>query len=102
MLRHNGSMTMCPECGFTYGEASRQELGAMLRVSAEAFAPRLVADLATVCRRSTPEEWSPLEYPCHTRDVMLMQRDRVCVALVEDESLLQADVPQRTGGFRWL
>ena len=27
----------------------------------------------------------PLEYACHVRDVLLMQRDRLYVALVEDE-----------------
>jgi GNAT superfamily N-acetyltransferase len=30
-------------------------------------------------------QWSPLEYACHLRDVLLMQRDRVYVALVEHE-----------------
>jgi S-DNA-T family DNA segregation ATPase FtsK/SpoIIIE len=85
VLRHNGLMTTCPECGFTYGDAPRHELGALLRVSAGAYAPRLAPDPAMVRRRRSPEEWSPLEYSCHTRDVMLMQRDRVYVALVEDE-----------------
>ena len=54
-------MTRCPGCGFTYGEAARPELGAMLCVSAGASAPRLAADLATVRWRSSPEEWSPRE-----------------------------------------
>jgi DNA segregation ATPase FtsK/SpoIIIE, S-DNA-T family len=35
--------------------------------------------------RQSPEQWSPLEYACHIRDVLLMQRDRLYVALVEDE-----------------
>jgi DinB superfamily len=29
--------------------------------------------------------WSPLEYACHVRDVLFVQRDRVFVILVEDE-----------------
>jgi hypothetical protein len=28
--------------------------------------------------------WSPLEYACHVRDVLLAQRERVFLALVED------------------
>jgi hypothetical protein len=35
--------------------------------------------------RRLPEEWSALEYACHVRDVVLMQRDRLYVTLVEDE-----------------
>jgi len=78
-------MTVCPECGFTYGAAPRRELGVMLSMAAAAYSSRLAADPASVHRRRSPEEWSPLEYSCHVRDVMLMQRDRVYVALVEDE-----------------
>jgi len=57
----------------------------MLSMAAAAYSSRLAADPASVHRRRSPEEWSPLEYSCHVRDVMLMQRDRVYVALVEDE-----------------
>lgn len=35
--------------------------------------------------RRLPEEWSPPEDACHVRDALLVQRDRLCVALVEDE-----------------
>jgi S-DNA-T family DNA segregation ATPase FtsK/SpoIIIE len=34
--------------------------------------------------RPAPEVWSALEYTCHVRDVLLVQRDRVILALVED------------------
>jgi hypothetical protein len=83
--RHNGVMTACPECGFAYGASPRQELAATLRASADAYPARLTANADTVRRRGSPEQWSPLEYSCHVRDVLLMQRDRVYVALVEDE-----------------
>jgi S-DNA-T family DNA segregation ATPase FtsK/SpoIIIE len=78
-------MTACPECRFTYGALSRPELAATLRAAAESYAARLTVNAATVRRRSSPEQWSPLEYSCHVREVLLMQRDRVYVALVEDE-----------------
>jgi hypothetical protein len=30
--------------------------------------------------RRAPEQWSPLEYGCHVRDVLLVQRERVLLA----------------------
>jgi S-DNA-T family DNA segregation ATPase FtsK/SpoIIIE len=78
-------MTVCAECGFTYGAAPRQELAGRLRRAAEAYGVRLSTDAVTLRRRSAPDQWSPLEYSCHVRDVLLMQRDRVYVALVEHE-----------------
>jgi hypothetical protein len=40
---------------------------------------------ATLRRRTQPDVWSPLEYACHVRDVLEVQRDRVLLALVEVE-----------------
>jgi hypothetical protein len=34
--------------------------------------------------RPTVDVWSPLEYGCHYRDVLLAQRERVLLALVEE------------------
>jgi DinB superfamily len=78
-------MATCPECGFTYGAAPRQELSRRLSECGDGYGSRLVADAAVLRARPTPEQWSPLEYACHVRDVALMQRDRLYVALVEDE-----------------
>lgn len=55
------------------------------RARALKFALRMAGDEAPLRRRRSPDEWSPLEYTCHVRDVLLMQRDRLYVALVEDE-----------------
>lgn len=35
-------------------------------------------------RRVRPDVWSALEYACHVRDVLLVQRERLYLALVED------------------
>jgi hypothetical protein len=78
-------MTACPGCGFTYGELPRHHLAAQLGESGRSYGLRLVPDTEVLHRRPSPGEWSPLEYACHVRDVVLMQRDRVYVALVEDE-----------------
>jgi hypothetical protein len=78
-------MTQCPECGFTYGELPRQRLAQSLRDAGRAYGPPLAGNEEILRRRPSPETWSPLEYGCHARDVALMQRDRLYVALVEDE-----------------
>jgi S-DNA-T family DNA segregation ATPase FtsK/SpoIIIE len=78
-------MTTCAECGFTYGATSRQDLAAGLRAAASAYAAQLAAGGPSLRQRTSPGQWSPLEYGCHVRDVLLMQRDRIYVALVEDE-----------------
>jgi S-DNA-T family DNA segregation ATPase FtsK/SpoIIIE len=36
-------------------------------------------------RRPAADVWSALEYACHVRDVFLVQRDRLYIALVEDK-----------------
>ncbi len=35
--------------------------------------------------RSEPGTWSPLEYGCHVRDVLLVQRERVLAARIMDQ-----------------
>src|SRR4029079_17871291 len=39
---------------------------------------------AAVARRPQADTWSVLEYCCHVRDVLLVQRERVLLALRED------------------
>jgi hypothetical protein len=70
----------CDECGFEY------ELEA-----AEAVGPAIVDGVANIVGtmraagpalhgRRQPEVWSPLEYGCHLRDVLLVQRERLLFA----------------------
>ena len=81
-------MDSCDECGFVYGALARTELPLALaeagRQTTRRLSDRPVADPQLTHRRR-PDEWSPLEYLCHVRDVLLVQRDRLYVALVEDE-----------------
>jgi hypothetical protein len=85
VARHNGPMMTCPECGFTYEALSRVDVNAGLREGAAALAQKLRSGSPTLRTRPSPGVWSALEYGCHVRDVSLMQRDRLYVALVEDE-----------------
>jgi DinB superfamily len=77
-------MDRCAECGFTFGVTPRPELAATLRAFSDDFSLRLDGPPERLRRRRTPEEWSPLEYSCHVRDVLLVQRERLYLALVED------------------
>jgi S-DNA-T family DNA segregation ATPase FtsK/SpoIIIE len=78
-------MERCAACGFAYGVLPRQDLSRQTRACARAIGARLEAPPDHLDARRSPGEWSVLEYCCHVRDVMLMQRDRLYVALVEDE-----------------
>jgi hypothetical protein len=78
-------METCSQCQFSYGALPRRELVVALEVGGADVAARLSSNEDELRVRRTAEEWSPLEYGCHVRDVLLMQRDRIYVALVEDE-----------------
>ena len=70
----------CEECGFVY---HLDHAAAAIRIL-----PELAEDMAQLMRtegadlrgRRQPEVWSPLEYGCHLRDVLLVQRERVLLA----------------------
>ncbi len=78
-------MADCDECGFTYGHHRPPEVVHELHREVEVLAG-LVAGAAEgdLRRRPGPEVWSPLEYACHLRDVLLCQRERLYLALVEE------------------
>jgi S-DNA-T family DNA segregation ATPase FtsK/SpoIIIE len=79
------AVTVCAECGFTYGGLTTAEIpNALVEIGTE-FAGRLGrVPLDQLRRRPRPDVWSGLEYACHVRDVLLVQRDRLYIALVED------------------
>lgn len=70
----------CEECGFVY---HLDHAAAAVRVTpalAGEMAQLLGTEGADVRSRRKPEVWSPLEYACHLRDVLLVQRERVLTA----------------------
>jgi len=78
-------VSACPECGFVLEDLPVPRIGDALR----GVAPRYQAALASgpeegLRARPAPATWSVLEYACHVRDVLLIQRDRVLRALVEE------------------
>ena len=78
----------CSECGFEWEVPDGDDIPGRLRESAadvvEAF--RTVSDVVT---RRSPDVWSPLEYLCHVRDVLIVQRERVLLAQWSDRPALQ-------------
>ncbi|MGH3972352.1 MAG: DinB family protein [Pseudonocardiaceae bacterium] len=74
-------MHRCPQCGFTYDLGEASVAGRVIR--------EVIADVVAILRRHAvvdlrtrrqPNAWSPLEYGCHPRDVLLVQRERVLAA----------------------
>jgi DinB superfamily len=77
-------MDRCDACGFTYDDLPVAEIHSRLRASPDRFRQALVRVGAGLARqRPRPDVWSALEYACHVRDVLLIQRDRTVQALVE-------------------
>jgi hypothetical protein len=70
-------MAPCGECGFTYDEGEALGAAATIRVLAVEIAALLGGDEAAVRARPDASTWSALEYGCHVRDVLLVQRERV-------------------------
>jgi hypothetical protein len=80
----------CHECGFAYDD----HLAPAVVDELASLGPRLADRLRHACGdprrdgllrlRPAPGVWSALEYACHVRDVLLAQRERLLLALVED------------------
>jgi hypothetical protein len=74
-------MDQCLECGFTYDPEEALAAGQAIRAGAatvdEVLRGHVPDDLA---KRRQPDTWSALEYACHLRDVLLVQRERVLAA----------------------
>lgn len=71
----------CDECGFVYDDSEHVDAAAAIVDGAGAIAATvrsLPADAAA--RRPESATWSPVEYACHVRDVLLVQRERVLEA----------------------
>lgn len=78
-------MSRCDDCGFVYEQLAAEEIShALLSVASRIGELLASRDADTLRTRPAPETWSAVEYACHLRDVFLVQRDRVILALVEE------------------
>ncbi|MGA2803721.1 MAG: DinB family protein [Acidimicrobiales bacterium] len=83
-------MDRCEECQFDYDALGPGAVPGTLRSLGGRFAMRVSNERAdptlgvTIRTRPGPRIWSALEYACHVRDVFLVLRERLYLALVED------------------
>lgn len=77
----------CEECGYAYDLAAATQAGHDIQAGVTELAELLTTTAPrTLAQRTAPQVWSPLEYACHVRDVLLTQRERVLLAR-------RADIP---------
>lgn len=72
----------CAVCGHVWADVAPAAVADRLRAGVAGFADVLAGP--GVERRPDPTRWSPLEYACHVRDVLLVVRERVLLAVLED------------------
>ncbi|WP_207546118.1 DinB family protein [Mycobacterium intracellulare] len=70
----------CAGCGFTYDLRRATSARHDIRALAADAVVLMSNNKVDVRSRSRPDVWSPLEYACHLRDVLLVQRERVLAA----------------------
>ena len=73
-------------CGFAWDDVNPSEVGRRIIRGADEVAELITSGLNADVRRSS-EIWSPMEYAGHVRDVLLNLRDRLVVAVNEDNPL---------------
>ncbi|MGH3562751.1 MAG: DinB family protein [Mycobacterium sp.] len=73
-------MDRCDECGFEYHEDAAPNAASEIVAGAGALAALVCEPGVDVRTRRSRELWSPLEYACHVRDILLVQRERVLAA----------------------
>ena len=71
-------MYECAACGFSFDLADAESVGRLIVERAQGVVLALRSTPAAMVRtRPDATTWSPLEYCCHLRDVLLVQRERV-------------------------
>src|SRR3954451_9512852 len=79
-------MERCEGCGFAYDLELAPVAGDQILALASQISTMIgKRDVAVVTKRPNVQTWSMLEYACHVRDVLLVQRERVLMALRVDE-----------------
>lgn len=73
-------MDRCEECGFEYDLTRARNSGALILSEVGLFCGLLQNPEIDVRARPAPDTWSTLEYSCHVRDVLLVQRERALAA----------------------
>jgi hypothetical protein len=83
--RYLRGVERCRECGFVYENVRRDDIARVLRALSARYGAVLAGNDDVLRARPLPDVWSALEYACHTRDVCRVQRERVLLALAEEQ-----------------
>jgi S-DNA-T family DNA segregation ATPase FtsK/SpoIIIE len=76
----------CAECGYCYGALGRPGIAPELRALARRYRDVLHGSGGERLRaHPRADTWSALEYACHVRDVLAVQRQRVQLARTEEQ-----------------
>jgi hypothetical protein len=73
-------MYRCDDCDFEYDLDRALDAATAIVTDAAQIGTVLTNAATDPRRRRAPDTWSPLEYGCHVRDVLLVQRERVLEA----------------------
>src|SRR5260221_14457604 len=84
----------CDQCGFAYDENTATTAAAAIRAGAAQLTAILADSPAGLPARREPARWSPLEYACHGRDILLVQRERLLQARRPDPPRNQPSAPE--------
>ncbi len=77
----SGDAGCCAQCGFAFEPFDRDGACKTITAGSGELAGLLVdTRAADLGRRREQETWSVIEYGCHLRDVLLVQRERVLLA----------------------
>ena len=74
----------CGECEFEYDLDKAPGAGAAIVSDVKELVALLSDGASDLRSRRELDMWSPLEYGCHLRDVLLVQRERVLAAQIVD------------------
>ena len=75
----------CDVCGFEWDSIGPDDVTPRLTAAITAWTQLLDERTELIASRPTPQRWSTLEYGAHVRDVLFNIRDRIFVALAEDD-----------------
>ena len=78
-------MDNCDECGFIHADHVPPAIAQEIHHLGERYQSVLTDggfDEDRLRLRARADVWSPVEYGCHVRDVLLAQRERLLLALV--------------------
>ena len=83
-------MVACDECGYDYESLGLSDILSVVPDLAAEHCRLLRSVPAEQLRADTrPGSWSPLEYGCHVRDMLRVQRDRVLAGADRAEAALR-------------